>query len=189
MVEVVPLEIPEVKLIRPQQFKDDRGFLSETYNRGALVRDAGIDVDFCQDIHSMSRLAGTVRGLHFQIPPFQQDKLVRVVRGAIYDVAVDIRQGSPHFGKHVGAVLSAENWTQLYIPAGFAHGFCTLEADTEVVYKVSNFYSAAHDRGLLWNDPALRIDWRLGDRPPVLSDKDRRNPVLSALPELFIYRG
>src|SRR5690606_10089998 len=148
--------IPEVKLIVPARHGDTRGFLSETYNKRVLAA-AGITVDFLQDNHSLSADSGTVRGLHFQIPPFAQTKLVRVVRGAIYDVAVDLRAGSPTFGRHVAVVLSAEDWNQLLIPAGFAHGFCTLTAEAEVLYKVDQYYSLDHDRGLLWNDPDLAI--------------------------------
>ncbi|SRR5690606_2124409 len=183
-MDVRPLAIPEVLLITPKRFGDDRGFFSETYNRAALAAH-GVTLDFVQDNHSLSAAPATIRGLHFQVPPFAQAKLVRVSRGAVLDVAVDIRRGSPTFGRHVSAVLSAENWSQLLVPVGFAHGFCTLEPDTEVLYKVTAPYSAEHDKGLIWNDPALGIDWPLDGREPTLSDKDRRWPALADLPVYF----
>src|SRR5262245_60856479 len=135
-MNIETLAIPEVKLITPKILRDGRGFFSETYNRGSLQA-AGIDFEFVQDNHSLSRAKGVVRGLHFQIAPRAQGKLVRVTRGSVFDVAVDIRRGSPTYGKYVSAVLSADNWAQLWVPEGFAHGFCTLESDTEVVYKVT----------------------------------------------------
>lgn len=187
--EVIVKSLPvlsEVKLIETPRFGDSRGFFSETYNLRAFSQ-AGIDTVFVQDNHSLSATHGTLRGLHFQSHPFAQDKLVRVTRGRILDVVVDIRHGSPNFGKHASAVLSAENGLQIFVPIGFAHGLVTLEDDTEVVYKVSNFYSAEHDRGLLWSDPALGIDWNLGDIVPVLSEKDRHHPVLDGLPQYFNY--
>lgn len=183
-MDIVALGIPDVKLIRTRKFGDHRGFFSETYNKQAFEA-AGLIYDFVQDNHSLSAEVGTVRGLHFQLPPFAQDKLVRVVRGAILDVAVDIRRNSPTFGRHVGAVISASEWNQILVPVGFAHGFCTLEPDTEVLYKVTNFYSPEHDRGLLWNDPDLKIDWPVAADRAQLSDKDRRHPRLADLPECF----
>ncbi len=173
-----------VKLITPKKFGDHRGFFSVTYSAADLAQ-AGIDTPFVQDNQSLSAEKGTVRGLHFQLPPFAQAKLVRVVRGAVLDVAVDIRQGSATYGRHVAVTLSAQNWQQLLIPVGFAHGFCTLEPDTEVIYKVSNVYSAPHDRGLMWNDPALAIDWPVGEQEAVLSDKDKTHPLLKDLPACF----
>jgi dTDP-4-dehydrorhamnose 3,5-epimerase len=173
-----------LRMISPRKFGDARGFFSETYNREAFA-DAGIDLTFVQDNHSLSALAGTLRGLHFQIPPFAQDKLVRVVRGAIFDVAVDIRASSPTYGRHFGIELSAANWRQLLIPIGFAHGYCTLHPDTEVLYKVTNYYSAAHDRGLAWDDPALGIVWPSPANGAILSDKDRRRPLLRDLETPF----
>ena len=128
-----------------------------------------------------------MRGLHFQIPPFAQAKLLRVTAGSIFDVVVDIRWGSPSFGRHLGVALSAAEWNQIYIPEGFAHGFCTLKSDTEVIYKVTSYYSAAHDRGLAWNDPALGIAWPLTADQAILSDKDRKHPVLGDLPRYFRY--
>lgn len=183
-MDITELAIPDVKLLRPKKFGDHRGFFSETWNRRTLAA-AGMDLDFVQDNQSLSADVGTVRGLHFQTPPFAQDKLVRVVRGAIFDVAVDLRRDSPTFGQHVSAVVSAAEWNQILVPVGFAHGFCTLEPDTEVIYKVTNYYSPAHDCGMLWNDPALGIAWPVAADQAVLSDKDRKQPPLSALETLF----
>ena len=174
-MQVQPLTIPDVKVLISRKFDDRRGFFSEVYSRRALA-DAGIDTDFVQDNHSLSARKGTVRGLHFQTPPHAQDKLVRVVRGAVFDVAVDLRRSSPTYGRHVSVVLSAEAWNQILVPVGFAHGFMTLEPDTEVVYKVSDYYAPDHDTGLLWNDPALDIRWPIPENEAVLSDKDRRQP-------------
>jgi dTDP-4-dehydrorhamnose 3,5-epimerase len=183
-VEIIPTEIPDVKLIRPHKHGDHRGFFSETYNKKEWA-EHGIDLDFLQDNHSLSVAKGVVRGLHFQIPPFAQDKLVRVIHGAIFDVAVDIRRGSPTFGRHVSAVLSVDNWTQLLVPKGFAHGFCTLEPNTEVIYKVTDYYAPQFDRGILWNDPELGILWPVSDAEATLSDKDRKQPRFSELRDLF----
>ena len=187
-MKVEALAIEELKLITPAIIRDARGFFSETYNRQALA-EAGIDRAFVQDNQSLSRSKGVLRGLHFQIAPHPQGKLVRVIRGAIFDVAVDIRQGSPTFGRHASVVLSAENWSQLWIPEGFAHGFCTLEPDTEVIYKVTDFYAPECDRGLAWDDPDLGIAWPLPHAEAVLSDKDRRHPRLRDLPTHFTYRA
>lgn len=178
------LAIPEVKLVRPKKHGDARGFFSETFVRRDFIA-AGIDVDFVQDNHSLSADVGTVRGLHFQTPPFAQAKLVRVTRGAVLDIAVDLRIGSPTFGKYVAVRLSALEWNQLFVPIGFAHGFATLEPDTEVVYKVSNYYAPQHDKGLLWNDPALGIDWGISAGAAVLSAKDKVQPTLADLPAYF----
>jgi dTDP-4-dehydrorhamnose 3,5-epimerase len=183
-LEVQYLSIHPVTLIQPPKFGDERGFFSETYNKRAFA-EAGIDIEFVQDNHTYSAAANTIRGLHFQTPPYAQDKLVRVVRGSILDVAVDVRAGSPTYGQHVSAVISAEKWNQILVPIGFAHGLRTLEPDTEVVYKVSNFYAPEHDKGLLWNDPELGIDWGVGDEIVQISDKDRRQPRLVDLPEYF----
>jgi len=183
-VDVRPLAIPDVKLISPQKFGDHRGFFSETYSKRGLA-EAGIALDFVQDNHSLSAAKGTMRGLHFQTPPFAQDKLVRVTRGAILDVAVDIRRGSPTYGQHVSVELSADNWHQLLVPIGFAHGFMTLEPDTEVLYKVTNVYAPECDRGLLWNDPDLGIAWPTAATDAVLSDKDRKHPRLRDLTDAF----
>jgi dTDP-4-dehydrorhamnose 3,5-epimerase len=184
MLSVEATDLPDVKIISPKKFGDHRGFFSETYNRASFTA-AGIDLEFVQDNHSLSATVGTLRGLHFQSAPFAQDKLVRVTKGRILDVAVDIRASSPSFGRHVAVELSAENWKQLLVPVGFAHGFVTLEPDTEVLYKVSALYSAANDHGLAFNDPALGIDWRIGHDKLVLSEKDRTHPCLADLPRHF----
>ncbi|HEY8381972.1 MAG TPA: dTDP-4-dehydrorhamnose 3,5-epimerase [Microvirga sp.] len=184
MLTIEPTAIPDVKIVTTRRFGDDRGFFSEIYNQQRF-HEAGITIPFVQDNHSWSAKPGTVRGLHFQSPPFAQDKLVRVVRGRILDVAVDLRRSSPTYGRHVAVELSAENWRQLLVPVGFAHGFCTLEPDTEVLYKVSGYYSAQHDHGLAWNDPALGIEWPVAASGAVLSDKDQRHPTLAELPAYF----
>lgn len=181
-MKVEPLAIPDLLLVEPARFGDARGFFSEVWSHRALAA-AGLDVAFVQDNHSLSREVGVVRGLHFQRPPAAQGKLVRVVRGAILDVAVDIRAGSPTYGRHVACVLSAANWKQLWVPRGFAHGFATLEPDTEVLYKVDAYYDHAADAGIRWDDPALGIDWRV--EGPVLSDKDRAAPRLAEIPPPF----
>ena len=183
-MEIEALAIPDVKLIRPKRFGDARGFFSEVYSRSAMAA-VGITTEFVQDNHSRSAALGTIRGLHFQTAPFGQDKLVRVTKGRILDVAVDLRRGSPTYGRHVSAELSAENWTQILVPIGFAHGFCTLEPDTEVLYKVSNVYSPANDGGVIWNDPDLDIAWPVQAGAAVLSDKDAKLPRFRDLPPLF----
>ena len=165
--------IEDVLIISPRRFADDRGFFSETYNARALS-DAGFDQKFVQDNHSLSIEKGTVRGLHYQAPPAAQGKLVRVSRGAVYDIAVDIRVGSPTFGKHVKELLSSDNGLQLYVPEGFLHGFITMEPNTEVQYKVTDFYSADHDGAVLWNSPELGIDWGDEAANAVLSKKDAK---------------
>ena len=185
-MHIEPLEIPDVKLLTPVKHGDHRGYFSEVYNRRTL-QDGGISVDFVQDNCSLSADAGTVRGLHFQAPPFAQAKLVRVLRGSIFDVAVDLRSGSPTYGQHVSATLSAEAWNQIWVPVGFGHGFMTLTPGTEVMYKVSAYYAPDHDHGLLWNDPALRIQWPTPESGPVLSDRDREHPTLSQLVSPFEY--
>ncbi len=183
-VTVESLAIPEVKIIRPKKHGDARGFFSETYSQKALA-EAGVDLAFVQDNHAFSAAPGTVRGLHFQTAPFAQDKLVRVVRGSIFDVAVDLRRGSPTYGKHVSAVISAKDWNQILVPVGFAHGLVTLEPDTEVLYKVTNYYAPQHDLGLLWNDPALGIAWPVSEADAILSAKDKVQPRLADLPAYF----
>ena len=180
------LAIPDVLLLTPAKHGDPRGFLSEVYNRKALAA-AGVNVDFVQDNHSLSAEAGTVRGLHFQTPPHAQHKLVRVVRGAIFDVAVDLRRGSPTYGKHVTATLSADDWNQLFVPAGFAHGLMTLEPATEVLYKVSDYYAPEHDEGLLWNDADLGIAWPTPSAAPTVSAKDRGQPRWTAFQSPFAH--
>lgn len=174
------LAIPEVLLITPQRFGDERGFFSETYSRRRLA-EAGFDKEFVQDNHSMSARRGVLRGLHFQRPPFMQDKLVRVARGAIFDVAVDIRVGSPTFGRWVGAELTADNWAQLLIPAGFAHGFVTLAPSTEVLYKATDFYAPDAEDGLLWNDPAVAIQWPIDPAEVSANARDGGWPGLDRL--------
>ena len=186
-MQVLSTSLREVKLIVPKLFRDERGFFCETYNRRALIEASGIDAVFVQDNHSRSEQVGVVRGLHFQADPHAQGKLIRVVAGAIFDVAVDIRTGSPTYGQHMSVVLSATNFTQAWIPAGFAHGFCTLEAGTEVIYKVTAPYDAACDRGLAWDDPSLEIKWPVSAGAAVLSAKDRQHPPLSRLPAYFSY--
>jgi len=185
-MRVESLQIPEVRLITPFKFADQRGSFSETYSRRVLA-DAGIDIEFVQDNHSLSAEVGTMRGLHFQSPPYAQAKLVRVIRGAVLDVAVDIRHGSPTFGRYAHAILSVENWSQMFIPEGFAHGFCTLERGSEVLYKVSNYYAPDHDVGLAWDDPALGIDWPVSEAEAILSDKDKTQPLLAQLRTYFVY--
>lgn len=176
--------IPAVKIIWPRQFPDRRGFFSELFSTAGFAA-AGMSTEFVQDNYSRSHTAGVVRGLHFQIPPFAQAKLVFVTRGAIFDVAVDLRTNSPTHGQHVTAVLSAASWNQIFIPVGFAHGFCVLEPDTDVIYKVTAPYSPAHERGILWNDPALRIEWPVRPENAVLTDRDLAYPKLSELPVFF----
>lgn len=180
MIEVRRLALDGLAEIRPKQFADDRGFFSETWNAAAW-RKAGIDVDWVQDNHSLSRPAGTLRGLHFQAPPAAQAKLVRVTRGSAFDVAVDLRPASPTYRQWAGVTLSAAAWNQLLIPIGFAHGFLTLEPDTEVQYKASAAYSLAHDRAIRFDDPVIAIDWPSLATDPVISDKDRAAPLLADL--------
>lgn len=183
-MQVIPTEIPDVKILLPRQFKDHRGFFSEVYST-KLLKEAGIAMPFVQDNHSLSVEKGVLRGLHYQVGAAAQDKLIRVVRGAILDIAVDIRRKSPTFGKHVTAVMSAENWRQIFVPVGFAHGFVTLEPNTEVLYKVSAFYSPKDERGIRWNDPALGIDWGITEQQAVLSPRDTQHPVLRDAQDLF----
>lgn len=177
-MKVERLAIPEVILVTPPRFGDARGFFSETYN-AARYAAAGIDAAFVQDNHSLSTQKGVIRGLHCQIAPHVQGKLVRCVKGAIWDVAVDIRKGSVTYGRHVAAVLSAENWQQLWIPGGFLHGFCTLEPDTEVIYKVDDVWNKEAERGVIWNDPDLALPWPVAPGAEVLSDKDAALPRLA----------
>ena len=176
MLVVRSLSIPDVKIIEPPRFGDDRGYFSETF-KAAAFREAGIDGAFVQDNQSHSTTAGTLRGLHLQAPPFAQAKLVRVLRGAIFDVAVDVRTGSPTYGRHVSAVLSAGNFAQIYVPEGFLHGFLTLEPDCTVLYKVGAYYSRESEGGVAWNDPDLAIDWPVPASGVVLSKKDAALPA------------
>jgi dTDP-4-dehydrorhamnose 3,5-epimerase len=178
------LSIPDVILVTPDRFGDARGFFSETWHQ-ARFAEAGIDLPFVQDNQSLSRDRGVVRGLHCQVDPHAQGKLVRCVRGAIWDVAVDARRGSPTLGKWVAAELSAENWQQLWVPPGFLHGFCTLLPDTEVMYKVTGLYSREAERGVIWNDPSLALPWPVAEGEAVLSDKDKSLPRWSETGALF----
>ena len=179
-----PLPLSGVVLVRSRKFDDERGFFMETYKEQAF-RDGGIDSVFVQDNHSMSTARGTLRGLHFQTPPFAQAKLVRVQRGSIFDVAVDLRRQSQTFGKWCGAKLTARGGEQLFVPRGFAHGFCTLEEDTEVLYKVDDVYAPSHDAGLAWNDPILSIDWPMAGADIITSQKDARLPPFSTFQSPF----
>jgi dTDP-4-dehydrorhamnose 3,5-epimerase len=180
-----PLAIPEVLLAVPERYSDARGYFSETFSLRAL-EDQGLP-RFIQDNESMSLNVGTVRGLHFQAPPHSQAKLIRCARGAFFDVAVDIRKGSPTFGRHVSAILSAENGAQMLVPAGFAHGLCTLEPNTLVQYKVDAPYVPSHDLGILWNDPDLAIEWPLAGSDATLSGRDMKHPRLRDLPSYFSF--
>ncbi len=184
MPMVAPTQLPDVKLFQMTRHTDDRGYFAETYNRDAFVRD-GIRIDFVQDNQSFSRAKGTVRGLHYQIHPHSQTKLIRVLRGAIFDVAVDLRRSSPTYGHHVNAVLSAETGNQLLVPVGFAHGFCTLEPDTEVLYKVDCGYAPECDRGICWSDETLGIDWPVTIRNATLSPRDRQLPRWADVEDWF----
>ena len=187
-MEITPTTLPEVLLITPRRFGDHRGFFSETWNRRALA-EAGIDLDFCQDNHSLSADQGTVRGLHFQAPPSAQDKLVRVVRGAVMDVAVDIRKGSPRYGQWVAKELSAENGAQLLVPKGFLHGFATLTPDTEVLYKCTDYYAPDCDGAVHYGDPDLGIDWGIDPKTAVLSDRDAVAQSFADFDSPFVYEG
>lgn len=176
------------KLVRVRRFRDDRGWFSESYNARRLA-DAGVTDSFVQDNHSFSAPRGTLRGLHFQTPPHAQAKLVRCVAGAIWDVAVDIREGSPTRGRWVGAELTADGGEQLYIPVGFAHGFVTLTDDAQVLYKASDFYAPESEGAIRWDDPDVAIDWPLRGINPTLSEKDAVAPALSELKTTFVYEG
>lgn len=178
MLEVRPLSLGGVLEIVPRKFCDERGFFSETFNAETLAAQ-GVELSFVQDNHSYSALAGTLRGLHYQLPPKAQAKLVRVVRGRVFDVVVDIRKGSPSFAKWLGLELSAERWNQILVPAGFAHGFVTLEPETEVLYKVTEHYSAEHERSIRFDDPAIGIGWPVAADRLQLSAKDRNAALLN----------
>jgi dTDP-4-dehydrorhamnose 3,5-epimerase len=186
MVQIEPLEIEDIFVIAPAKHGDHRGFFSETY-RSDFLRAHGLNVDFVQDNHVYSAERGVLRGLHFQVPPHAQGKLVHCVRGSILDVGVDIRAGSPTFGHHVAVELSATNWKQLWLPPGFAHGYITLEPDCEVIYKVTDYYARDCEHGIAWDDPNLGIDWRMPTANLVLSDKDRKNPRLADIAPPFHY--
>lgn len=182
------LQIDGLFTVLPKRFGDDRGYFAETFREDVFRQKIG-NFSLVQDNQSLSADKGTVRGLHFQLAPKAQGKLVRCVSGAILDVAVDLRRGSPTFGQHVALQLSAENGLNLWVPPGFAHGFCTLTENTVVAYKVSEYYSAEHDRGLLWNDPQLAIEWPVDGTAARLSEKDSRQPTLAQLDAVFHYEG
>ena len=177
--------LKDLKIIKPRRYPDKRGFFAEVYSKIKYL-ELGIDVGFVQDNHSLSKEVGTLRGLHFQVPPHAQAKLVRCGRGAIFDVAVDIRKGSPTYGHWEGNELTADNGHQLYIPAGFAHGFLTLEPDSEIVYKCSKYYAPETEGCLLWNDPSIEIQWPLRGKP-CLSDKDQSALSLKDFDSPFAY--
>lgn len=183
-IDVHPLSLAGIKLIRTTRMTDHRGYFSETYSRGDFAS-AGLTNDFVQDNQSGSVAAGTVRGLHFQARPVAQAKLVRVVKGRIFDVVVDLRRSSPTYGQHLAIELTEDGGEQLFVPAGFAHGFCSLADNTEVFYKVDAPYSSVHDRGLYWADPALGIRWPVAQSAAILSEKDKALPELSKLPAYF----
>lgn len=176
--------IPGVLIVTPKKFGDERGFFCETFRASALAAH-GVAHPWVQDNHSMSGKRGVIRGLHFQAPPRAQAKLLRVVRGAILDVVVDIRKGSATYGNHVAVELSEENWKQLYAPAGMAHGFCTLTDRAEVLYKTSDEYAPETEGGLLWNDPALGIDWPVSQQEAIVNPRDASWPRLGALESPF----
>ena len=183
-MDVVRTALPEVVIFRPKFIVDARGYFAETFRESTFQQIAG-QFSFVQENQSLSERVGTVRGLHFQLPPKAQGKLVKCLSGSVFDVAVDIRAGSPTYGLHVAVELSAENGLQLWIPPGFAHGFCTTAPHTVISYKVTDYYSAEHDRGLLWNDPALGIHWPVDAGKGILSEKDEKQPRLAELPEYF----
>lgn len=185
-MQIIDTDIDDVKIIAPKRHGDDRGWFSETF-RDDWFREHVADITFVQDNHSKSAEVGTLRGLHFQTPPHAQAKLVRCTAGGIWDVAVDIRKGSPDYGKWVAAELTADNGKQLYIPTGFAHGFVTLSPDTEVAYKCSDYYAPECDGGIAWDDAALALPWPLPDHGPTLSGKDSAHPALVDFQNPFTY--
>ncbi len=183
-MRIVATAIPDVRLVEFERFDDARGAFAEIYD-AAKFRALGIDTVFVMDAWSVSRRAGTVRGLHFQTPPCVQAKLIHVPKGRLFDVAVDLRRSSPTFGRHAVCELRAGDCRQLFVPAGFAHGFCTLEPDTEIVYKMSAPYAPDRYGGVVWNDPALGIDWPISETDAVVSEQDSRWPRLAALGPVF----
>jgi len=185
-MDVKATDIPGVLLLKPRYFHDARGYFVETYI-ARVAHEAGLKAEFVQDNQALSLKRGTVRALHFQVPPRVQAKLVRVLRGSIYDVAVDLRAGSPTYGRWVAATLTAQNGEQLFVPRGFAHGYCTLEPDTEVAYKVDDYYAPDCEQGIIWNDPTLAIGWPVSAADAVLSDKDRELPRLADFTSPFRY--
>jgi dTDP-4-dehydrorhamnose 3,5-epimerase len=187
-VRIEGLGIDGLLLVTPSKHGDDRGFFSEVFRQDVFA-EHGVDAVFVQDNHAASTERGIVRGLHYQVHPSAQGKLVRCARGAILDVAVDIRAGSPSFGRHVATELSADNWRQIWVPPGFAHGYVTLEPHCEVIYKTTSYYDPAAERGVAWDDPSLGIDWRLAASDAILSEKDRRNPRFDDLERAFTYES
>lgn len=183
-MEIKQFDIVGPLLVIPKKYGDQRGFFSETFREDILAR-YGVDAHFVQDNHVFSAQRGVLRGLHFQLPPHAQGKLVRCTRGSILDVGVDIRVGSPTYGHHVTAVLSAKNWHQLWVPPGFAHGYVTLEDDCEVIYKVTDYYAPDCDCGIAWDDPSLGIDWRISAEDVITSEKDRKQSTLANSPPAF----
>ena len=184
-MNIIKTKLKDAFIFEPKVFGDHRGFFMETYNT-QFLEEQGFSFNFVQDNHALSKESGVLRGLHYQLEPFAQTKLVRVTRGAVYDVIVDIREGSPTYGQWEGFILSEDNKRQLLVPRGFAHGYCTLVENTEFVYKVDNYYSPKHDRGIAWNDLDLNIDWPISN--PILSDKDKEQPKLKDLETQFIYK-
>jgi dTDP-4-dehydrorhamnose 3,5-epimerase len=185
-LQITSLQIPEVLCISPAKHSDQRGFFSEVF-RSDVLSAHGVSGLFVQENHAFSATSGVLRGLHFQLPPNAQGKLVRCARGSVLDVAVDIRRGSPTYGSHVTLELSAENWRQIWVPPGFAHGYVTLEPESEVLYKTTSYYDPASERGVAWDDPTLGIDWRFGADQLTISAKDRSNPNLADLGPAFDY--
>lgn len=183
-----PLTIPDVVLVQPRRFCDCRGYFEETFSRRDFDR-LGTGCDFVQDNQSLSLHSGTVRGVHFQLPPHPQAKLVRVLTGSIFDVAIDLRRGSPTFGRWCAETLTAQSGTQLFVPRGFAHAFCTLEPNTQVAYKVDDYYAPECDSGLIWNDPDLGIEWPIVAQDVILSEKDAALPRLVNFISPFVYTG
>lgn len=185
-MNLIKTKLKDAYILEPKVYGDHRGFFMETYN-AKLLEEQDFYSNFVQDNHALSKDSGVLRGLHYQLDPFAQTKLVRVTKGAVYDVIVDIREGSPTFGHWEGFILSEDNKRQLLVPQGFAHGYCTLVENTEFLYKVDNYYSPEHDRGIAWDDPDLNIDWPTSN--PILSDKDTMHPYLKDLERQFIYKG
>lgn len=186
MIRVTPLAIPDVLLLEPDRFGDERGFFAETY-RASILAEHGFDRSFVQDNQAFTAARGTVRGLHLQTGADAQAKLVRVVRGAVFDVAVDIRVGSPWYGQAVAVELSAQNMRQLFIPEGFAHGYLTLTEDCDALYKVSAYYAPKSEIGLLWSDPALGVDWPVAPSEAIVNPRDEAWPTLARLNSPFVY--
>ena len=188
-MDVTRLKLPGLIMLKPRRFSDARGYFFESYNARTFAKEAEITTTFVQDNQSYSGPKGTIRGLHFQLPPAAQAKLVRVLQGSVYDVAIDLRAGSPTYGQSDGATLTADGGEQLFVPRGFAHGFCTLEPDTMVAYKVDEFYAPASDSGFIWNDPVLGIKWPVAEADAVLSDKDGKLGRFADFKSPFRYEG